>query len=255
MAEEAAITAAGGSAGFMSPIGIKDGTVIVVDPTVMEMYNAVAGANETDHHYINVNPRRDFNRDDLIIKDIRLVKEGDPCPHCGAPLKMTRGIEVGQVFTLGNKYSKALHASFLDENGREKYFEMGCYGIGVGRTMQAAIEQSNDENGIIWARSIAPFEVAIVPVNAKNAEQLTLAEEIYKELLDKGVDVLLDDRPERAGVKFTDCDLIGYPLRITIGPKAIKEATVEIKIRRTNEIIMVERDKYLNAVCDLLKGL
>ena len=255
MAEEAAITAAGGSAGFMSPIGIKDGTVIVVDPTVMEMYNAVAGANETDHHYINVNPRRDFNRDNLIIKDIRLVKEGDPCPHCGAPLKMTRGIEVGQVFTLGNKYSKALNASFLDENGREKYFEMGCYGIGVGRTMQAAIEQSNDENGIIWARSIAPFEVAIVPVNAKNAEQLTLAEEIYKELLDKGVDVLLDDRPERAGVKFTDCDLIGYPLRITIGPKAIKEATVEIKIRRTNEIIMVERDKYLNAVCDLLKGL
>ena len=255
MAEEAAIVEAGGSAGFMSPIGIKDGAVIVVDPTVMEMYNAVAGANETDHHYINVNPRRDFDREKLIVADIRLVKAGDPCPHCGAPLKMTRGIEVGQVFTLGNKYSKALNASFLDENGREKYFEMGCYGIGVGRTMQAAIEQSNDENGIIWARSIAPFEVAIVPVNAKNAEQLTLAEEIYKELLDKGVDVLLDDRPERAGVKFTDCDLIGYPLRITIGPKAIKEATVEIKIRRTNEIIMVERDKYLNAVCDLLKGL
>lgn len=255
MAEEAAIVEAGGSAGFMSPIGIADSAVIVVDPTVMEMYNAVAGANETDHHYINVNPRRDFNREKLIVKDIRLVKEGDPCPHCGAPLKMTRGIEVGQVFTLGNKYSKALNATFLDENGREKYFEMGCYGIGVGRTMQAAIEQSNDENGIIWSRAIAPFEVAIVPINAKNAEQLTLAEEIYKELLDKGVEVLLDDRPERAGVKFTDCDLIGYPLRIAIGPKSIKEGMVEIKIRRTNEIVMVERNKYLDAVLELLKKL
>lgn len=255
MAEEAAITAAGGSAGFMSPIGIKDGTVIVVDPTVMEMYNAVAGANETDHHFINVNPRRDFEREKLIVADIRLVKAGDPCPHCGAPLKMTRGIEVGQVFTLGNKYSKALNASFLDENGREKFFEMGCYGIGVGRTMQAAIEQSNDENGIIWSRAIAPFEVVVVPVNAKNAEQLSAAEEIYEELRAAGVDVLLDDRSERAGVKFTDCDLIGYPLRITIGPKAIKEGTVEIKVRRTGEISTVERGNYLSAVRSLLEKL
>ena len=255
MAEEEAITAAGGSAGFMSPIGIKDGTVIVVDPTVMEMYNAVAGANDVDHHFINVNPRRDFDREKLIVADIRLVREGDPCPHCGAPLKMTRGIEVGQVFTLGNKYSKALNAAFLDENGREKYFEMGCYGIGVGRTMQAAIEQSNDEFGIVWTRALAPFEVAVVPVNAKNAEQMSAAEKIYDELRAEGVDVLLDDRAERAGVKFNDCDLIGYPLRITIGPKAIKEGVVEIKIRRTNEFVTVERDKYLGTVLELLKGL
>ncbi|MBQ9478679.1 MAG: proline--tRNA ligase, partial [Selenomonadaceae bacterium] len=242
MAEEAAITAAGGSAGFMSPIGIADGTIIVVDPTVMEMYNAVAGANDVDHHFVNVNPRRDFDREKLIVADIRLVREGDPCPHCGAPLKMTRGIEVGQVFTLGNKYSKALNATFLDENGREKYFEMGCYGIGVGRTMQAAIEQSNDEFGIVWTRALAPFEVVVVPVNAKNAEQMSAAEKIYEELRAEGIDALLDDRAERAGVKFTDCDLIGYPLRITIGPKAIKEGVVEIKIRRTNEFVTVERD-------------
>ncbi len=255
MAEEAAITAAGGSAGFMSPIGIKDGTVIVVDPTVMEMYNAVAGANETNHHFINVNPRRDFEREKLIVADIRLVKAGDPCPHCGAPLKMTRGIEVGQVFTLGNKYSKALNASFLDENGREKFFEMGCYGIGVGRTMQAAIEQSNDENGIIWSRAIAPFEAVVVPVNAKNADQLSAAEKIYEDLRAEGVDVLLDDRSERAGVKFTDCDLIGYPLRITIGPKAIKEGTVEIKVRRTGEVSTVDRENYLSTVTNLLEGL
>ena len=255
MAEEEAIAAAGGAAGFMSPIGIKDGTVIVVDPTVMEMYNAVAGANDADHHYINVNPKRDFDREKLIVTDIRLVKEGDPCPHCGAPLKMTRGIEVGQVFTLGNKYSKALNATFLDENGREKYFEMGCYGIGVGRTMQAAIEQSNDEFGIVWTRALAPFEVVVVPVNAKNTEQLSAAEKIYDELRAEGIDALLDDRLERAGVKFNDCDLIGYPLRITIGPKAIKEGVVEIKIRRTNEFVTIERDKYLNTILDLLKGL
>lgn len=255
MAEEAAITAAGGSAGFMSPIGIADGTIIVVDPTVMEMYNAVAGANDVDHHFVNVNPRRDFDREKLIVADIRLVREGDPCPHCGAPLKMTRGIEVGQVFTLGNKYSKALNAAFLDENGREKYFEMGCYGIGVGRTMQAAIEQSNDEFGIVWTRALAPFEVAVVPVNAKNAEQMSAAEKIYDELRAEGIDVLLDDRAERAGVKFNDCDLIGYPLRITIGPKAIKEGVVEIKIRRTNEFVTVEREKYLGTILELLKGL
>ena len=255
MADEAAIVDAGGSAGFMSPIGIKDGTVIVVDASVMEMYNAVAGANETDHHFINVNPRRDFDREKLIVADIRMVREGDPCPHCGAPLKMTRGIEVGQVFTLGDKYSKALNASFLDENGREKFFEMGCYGIGVGRTMQAAIEQSNDENGIIWSRALAPFEVVVVPVNVKNAEQLSAAEKIYEELRAEHVDVLLDDRSERAGVKFTDCDLIGYPLRITIGPKALKDGTVEIKIRRTGELVTVVREKYLSTVLELLKGL
>ena len=255
MAEESAISAAGGAAGFMSPIGIKDGTVIVVDSTVMEMYNAVAGANETDHHFINVNPRRDFDREKLIVTDIRLVKEGDPCPKCGAPLKMTRGIEVGQVFTLGNKYSKALKASFLDENGREKFFEMGCYGIGVGRTMQAAIEQCNDEYGIIWSRAIAPFEVVVVPVNAKNSEQLETAEKICDELRAEGIEVILDDRAERAGVKFTDCDLIGYPLRVTIGPKAIKEGTVEIKIRRTGEIVNVERAQYLDKVRELLKEL
>ena len=255
MAEESAIVEAGGSAGFMSPIGIKDGTIIVVDSSVMEMYNAVAGANETDHHFINVNPKRDFDREKLIVTDIRMVREGDPCPHCGAPLKMTRGIEVGQVFTLGNKYSKALNASFLDENGREKYFEMGCYGIGVGRTMQAAIEQSNDEHGIIWTRALAPFEVVVVPVNAKNAEQLDAAEKIYAELRAAGIETIIDDRAERAGVKFNDCDLIGYPLRVTIGPKAIKEGTVEIKVRRSGEMITIEREKYLDTVRELLKGL
>ena len=255
MAEESAISEAGGCAGFMSPIGIKDNAVIVVDSTVMEMYNAVAGANEVDKHYINVTPKRDFTSNDMIVTDIRMVKEGDPCPHCGNPLKMTRGIEVGQVFTLGNKYSKSLNATFLDENGKEKFFEMGCYGIGVGRTMAAAIEQNNDEFGIIWSKAIAPFEVVVVPVNAKNADQLEYSETIYEELKAAGVDVLLDDRKERAGVKFNDCDLIGYPIRITISPKGITERTIEVKIRKSGEDYSFSRDEYKDKIIELLKDL
>ena len=255
MAEESAITEAGGCAGFMSPIGIKDSAVIVVDSTVMEMYNAVAGANEVDCHYINVTPKRDFNADKIVITDIRMVKEGDPCPHCGKPLKMTRGIEVGQVFTLGNKYSKSLNATFLDENGKEKYFEMGCYGIGVGRTMAAAIEQNNDDYGIIWPRAIAPFEVVVVPVNGKNEDQLVYSEKIYEELKAVGVDVLLDDRRDRAGIKFNDCDLIGYPLRITISPKSLNENTIEVKIRKTGAVHIFNRDEYKDKIIELLNDL
>ena len=237
----------------MSPIGVKKGTKIVVDSTVMEMVNAVAGANEVDAHYKNVTPKRDFG--EPFVTDIRLVQEGDPCPRCGAPLKMTRGIEAGQVFMLGTKYSEALHATFLDESGKEKPLVMGCYGIGVGRTMAAAIEQNNDKDGIIWPRAISPFEVVVVPVNAKVPEQLELSEKIYVELKTAGVDVLLDDRKERAGVKFKDCDLIGYPLRITVGPKAVEEGTVELRVRRTGETLVETKETYLVKVQELLKTL
>lgn len=253
MAEEKAIVAAGGCAGFMSPIGIKEGTRVIVDATVMEMFNACAGANEKDKHYINVNPKRDFK--DVVVADIRMVKEGDCCPRCGGIMKMTRGIEAGQVFTLGTKYSKALGATFLDENGREKVMQMGCYGIGVGRTMAAAIEQNNDENGIIWPKAIAPYEVVVVPVNAKNAEQLAVAEEIYAGLKQAGVDALLDDRKDRAGVKFKDADLIGYPLRITIGPKAVEEDAIELKIRRNGETTVAAKADAVAKAVELLKKL
>lgn len=254
MAEESAINSVGGCAGFMSPIGLKDGAKIVVDSTVMEMYNAVAGANEIDTHFINVTPKRDFDAEKIIVADIRMVQEGDPCPHCGKKLKMTRGIEVGQVFTLGNKYSKSLNATFLDESGKEKFFEMGCYGIGVGRTMAAAIEQNNDDDGIIWNKNIAPFEVVIVPVNAKENSQLDCAEKIYGELKNSGVDVLLDDRKERAGVKFKDCDLIGYPIRVTVSPKTLENNSVEIKIRRTGEIFNFDREICVEKIIELLKN-
>jgi len=254
MAGDKLIEKAGTVAGFMSPIGISN-AIIVVDQSVMLMTNAVAGANEIDAHFINVTPKRDFDAEKIIISDIRMVQEGDPCPHCGEKLKMTRGIEVGQVFTLGKKYSEALHATFLDEDGTTKPFEMGCYGIGVGRTMAAAIEQNNDADGIIWNRAIAPFEVVVVPVNAKDDKQLAFAEEIYDELKKSGVDVLLDDRKERAGVKFKDCDLIGYPLRVTISPKTLESGKIEVKVRRSGEFLNFERENCVKNILELLKTL
>lgn len=252
MASEASILAAGGVPGFMSPIGIS-GAKIVVDPTVMEMRNAIAGANQVDQHYKNVNPKRDFAK--VIVADIRLAAEGDACPHCGAALKMARGIEVGQVFKLGTKYSEALHAVYLDENGREQPMVMGCYGVGVSRTMAAAIEQNSDEHGIIWPMAIAPFAVTVVPVNAKDEAQLALAEALYAELRQAGIETLLDDRKERPGVKFKDADLIGYPLRITVGPKAINEDAIEVKVRRTGETSIYGRASYLENVRQLLANL
>ena len=253
MADEAAILSAGGVPGFMSPIGLKKGTVIVVDQSVMKMKNACCGANEVNKHYINANPERDFG--EVLVKDIRLIKAGDPCPHCGAPVQITRGIEIGQVFKLGIKYSGALRATFLDENGREKPFVMGTYGIGVSRTMAAAIEQYHDENGIIWPRAIAPYEVALVPINAKDPAQMDLAEDIYKALKEEGIDVLLDDRKDRAGVKFKDADLIGYPLRITISPKAVSEDIIETRVRKTGETLNFSKNNYLENVKALLKTL
>ena len=254
MADDAVIRAAGGWPGFMSPIGIKEGTCIVVDETAMRMHNAVSGANEQDFHYINVNPKRDFG--EVTVTDIRLVAEGDLCPACGAGhLHIGRGIEAGQIFALGTKYSEAMGATFLDEAGKTQPLQMGCYGIGVGRTMAAAIEQNHDEHGIIWPRAIAPYEVVVVAVNAKAEEQLVYAEEIYEELRAAGVDVLLDDRRERAGVKFNDCDLIGYPVRIAIGPKTIENGTIEVKIRKSGELVNFARDTYLKGVQDMLAVL
>lgn len=253
MAEESAIRAIGGVPGFMSPIGLSKDVIVVVDATVMEMHNAVCGANEEDCHYKNANPKRDFG--DVIVADIRLIEEGDPCPHCGAPVKMTHGIEVGQVFKLGIKYSKALGATFLDENGKEKPLIMGCYGIGVSRTMAAAIEQFHDDNGIIWPASIAPFEVVIVPINAKDEAQMQIAEKLYADMKNVGIDVLLDDRKDRAGVKFKDADLIGYPVRITVSPKLLDANEVEIKVRRDGATSNVKVDDCAQTVKDMLKNL
>ena len=254
MADEDAIRAVGGCPGFMSPIGIAEGTHIVVDETAMRMHNAVSGANEADFHYMNVNPKRDFGA--VTVADIRLVEEGDACPVCEqGHLHIGRGIEAGQIFALGTKYSEAMGATFLDEAGKAQPMQMGCYGIGVGRTMAAAIEQNHDEHGIIWPRAIAPYEVVVVAVNAKDDAQLAYAEEVYEELRAAGIDVLLDDRRERAGVKFNDCDLIGYPVRIASGPKTIDNGSIEVKVRRTGELVNFARNTYLKGVQDMLAAL
>ena len=238
--------------GYIGPVGLTNVT-IVADASVMNLHNAVCGTNEADRHYINVLPRRDIKP--THVADIRLIREGDPCPRCSSPVKTARGIEVGQVFKLHTKYSQALDATYLDENGQEQLMVMGCYGVGVSRTMAAAIEQHHDADGIIWPASIAPYQVVIVPINTKDEPQMTMAEQIYRELSAVGVEVVLDDREERSGVKFKDADLIGYPLRITVGPKALKENCVELKVRRTKESLLLPLDGYVDGVTRLLASL
>lgn len=244
--------ATGASRGFSGPVGLK-GVRIIADLEVVAMTNAAAGANRDNFHYLNVNPVRDFTID--ITADVRMVETGEPCPRCGRKLEEARGTEVGQIFKLGVKYSKLLGATYLDESGKAKPIIMGCYGIGVTRTMAAAIEQNNDRDGIIWPAAIAPFHAVVVPVNTKDSGQAALAENIYERLTSAGIETLLDDRPERAGVKFKDADLIGYPLRITVGSKAMSEKTFEVKARRTGEVTMVPADKLEQTVLEMLRAL
>ena len=244
-------------AGFISPIGLKqtEDFAIVVDESVMETYNVCGGANKKDAHYVNINPKRDFNVEDIIVAPIRLITKDDVCPKCGGALEHAKGIEVGQVFKLGTKYSEALQATFLDQNGRPNPMIMGCYGIGVSRTLAAAIEQYHDENGIIWPRSIAPFEAVIVPINAKDEALMSTSQTIYTALQNAGVDVLLDDRKDRAGVKFKDADLIGYPLRITVSKNTLENNEVEIQIRKSGEALPCAIDSVSDKVTELLQNL
>ena len=245
------------TAGFISPVGLKqtDDFAIVVDESVMETYNVCGGANKADAHYININPKRDFNTEDIIVAPIRLITKDDVCPECHSPLEYSKGIEVGQVFKLGTKYSESLQATYLDQNGRPNAMVMGCYGIGVSRTLAAAIEQYHDENGIVWPRAIAPFEVVIVPINAKDEALMSTSTSIYDTLLNNKVDVLLDDRKDRAGVKFKDADLIGYPLRITVSKNTLESNEVEIRVRKTGEAINCPIDEVSNKVQELLSQL
>ena len=245
------------TAGFISPVGLQqtEEFAIVVDESVMETYNVCGGANKKDAHYVNINPKRDFNVEDIIVAPIRLITKDDVCPTCGGSLEHAKGIEVGQVFKLGTKYSEALQATFLDQNGRPNPMIMGCYGIGVSRTLAAAIEQYHDENGIIWPRSIAPFEAVIVPINSKDEALMSTSETIYSALQEAGVDVLLDDRKDRAGVKFKDADLIGYPLRITVSKNTLENNEVEIQIRKTGEALSCAIDSVATKVTELLQNL
>lgn len=229
----------GVAVGYVGPVGL--GSIpIYADLEIPYLVNAVAGANCNDYHCLNVNPGRDFTP--VKVADLRQAEAGEPCPQCGSALDQARGIEVGQIFKLGTKYSRALGATYVDEKGEEKAIVMGCYGIGISRTMAAAVEQHHDEHGIIWPISIAPYQVVIIPVSARDETQMAEAEKLYRELQVEGLEVVLDDRDERAGVKFVESDLIGYPLRLTIGKKTLTQGTVDWKWRWSKEEKAVPRE-------------
>lgn len=240
----------GAGFGSLGPVGVSEEIEILADLDVENMANASVGANEDGFHYLNANFGRDFSV--THFADLRTVQEGEISPDGKGRLKFTRGIEIGHIFKLGTRYSKDLDAVVLDENGRQLPIIMGCYGIGVSRLLSAIVEQHSDENGIVWPRSIAPFDVHVIPVNVKKEEQVELSEKVTELLENAGYKVLVDDRKERPGVKFADSDLIGIPARITVGKKAA-EGIVEIKLRRTGETLEVKLDELLNSLQILLK--
>jgi prolyl-tRNA synthetase len=242
--DEMIMKATGAPRGFAGAVGIK--TRVIADYSIMNLVNMVTGANEENYHLKNVNIGRDFQVDSFA--DLRVSQPGDACPRCGGVIKFVRGIEVGHVFKLGTKYSKAMKAVYLDRDGKEKTMIMGCYGIGIGRTVAACIEQNFDSNGIIWPMPLAPFPVIVTPVNIKESDVMKASEDIYSELLDCGVESIIDDRDERAGVKFKDADLIGIPLRIVVGSKNLAQGRVELKIRRSGESSLYETGKIVDEV-------
>ncbi len=235
--------------GFAGPVGLE--IPVYADKEVAMMKNFVIGANETDMHYKNVNINKDFTP--FTVADIRLVEEGDVCPKCGHKIKTAQGVEVGHIFKLGTKYSEALGLKYLDENGKSNVVVMGSYGIGVTRCLSAAIEQNNDENGIIWPVALAPYQAIVIPANYKSDEQNEMAEKLYKELTDAGIETLIDDRSERAGVKFKDADLIGIPVRIVVGKKC-GEGIVEYKERREKEAVEKTYEQAKNDVIEFIKS-
>lgn len=238
--------------GFIGPNGME-GIKIIADETVFDMKNFVVGINETDKHLAGANLDKVLSKD-TIKADIRLVERGELCPDCGRPLAVTKGIEVGNIFKLGTKYSKPMNAIYTDVNGKTHPFVMGCYGIGISRTAAAAVEAHHDEHGIKWPLAIAPYHVVIVPVNIQDELQMQVANSLYQILKTAGVEVVLDDRDERAGVKFKDADLIGFPFRITVG-KTISEGLVECKIRETDETFKVTPEEAKQTIIEAVLSL
>lgn len=242
----------GAPVGFAGPVGLT-GVQIIVDPMVAQMKNMIVGANAKEKHILNVNLGRDFQATQTI--DITLVTEGDGCPNCEGQLNAKSGIEVGNTFSLGTKYSESLGAKFLDADGKEHPIIMGSYGIGVTRTPQAVLEKYHDERGIIWPKSIAPYLVHLIPLNSDKENVAEANETVYASLTDAGIDVLMDDRPGRAGVKFNDADLVGCPIRITIGEKSLKDGKIELRARSRSETELVTVEEVVEAVEQLAKQL
>lgn len=244
----------GSEPGFLGPVGLKEDLQVIADYSIEPMADLVTGANQKDQHYTGANPGRDFQISQY--SDIRLIGAGDPCPRCsGGTLEVWRGIEVGHVFKLGTKYSSALNACYLDKDGKEQVIFMGCYGIGIGRTVAASIEQNHDENGIVWPLPLAPFHCSVVVINAQKDEAAMAAgQELHDRLEAAGVEVLLDDRDERPGFKFKDHDLIGIPLRIVVGGKNLADGKVEFKQRGSGEMQLVTADQAFEAVTTAVKA-
>ena len=245
--------------GFIGPVNLPSGIKLVCDSSLKDSKSWACGANEVDYHYIGACPGRDFKVD--VWADLITVCAGDPCPHCGQPLKAARGIEVSQVFQLGTKYSEAMGATFADENGDEKPLIMGCYGVGVSRTLAAIVEQHNDENGIIWPVTVAPYQVSIIPLDPKKEDCAEVCLQLEEQLVAAGIDVIVDDRDERPGVKFADNDLMGFPYQLIIGKRGLKNGTVELKNRETGERSDVEIasvaqmvSKLVNDACEALES-
>jgi prolyl-tRNA synthetase len=243
----------GAKVGFAGPVGLKDVTIIA-DDEVLKLKNFVSGANRTDYHQLNINPTRDFKPNKIV--NIRNAVGGELCPKCQKEqLKSSYGIEVGNTFMLGTKYSQSMSAKFIDQEGTEKPFIMGSYGVGITRTAQAAVEKYNDQDGIIWPNAIAPLSVSVVPVDVKQERLRQTAEEIYGHLSERKVEVILDDRDERAGVKFKDSDLVGFPLKVVIGEKSLADNKVELQLRKSGEKRLIERSQAVSEIVKLLSAL
>jgi len=246
---EEILACTGGPLGFSGPIGFEE-TMLIADIRLKHMENFVVGANEADYHYINANLDRDFKVDGYT--DLVVSIEGDSCIKCGQSVSLEKGIEVGQIFELGTKYSDVMHATYLEQDGQERPFVMGCYGIGITRTVAAVIEQSHDANGIIWPLSVAPYQIEVLPVNVNDDKLRAAGEDAYESLKRCGFEVLLDDRDQRPGFKFKDADLIGLPMRVVIGEKAMAEGKVEVHLRKTGESIRVALDRVPDTVESLI---
>jgi len=249
---EQILEATGGPMGFSGPVGLKIRKV--ADISVKTMGTSVTGANKADYHVINVNLGKDFEINEFY--DIRVASDGDKCPKCdGGSLVSTRGIEVGHLFMLGTKYSEAMNATFVDSDGKEKPFIMGCYGIGIGRTVAAAIEQNHDESGIIFPKSLAPFEVTVLPLKIKDEQVRLAAEEIYSGLIEAGCEAIIDDRDVGPGFKFKDAELIGIPIIVAVGPRTIKEGEAEVKVRKTSDSRNIKLKAVVKEVSELLASI
>ena len=238
--------------GFIGPVNLPEGIRVVCDESLRDATNWVCGANEPGFHFTGIQEGRDFTAD--AWADLVTVIAGDPCPHCGKPLSAARGIEVSQVFQLGTKYSAAMGATFMDEDGKEKPLIMGCYGVGVSRTLAAVVEQHNDENGIVWPVSVAPYEVAIVPLDVNDDLVWPAAQKVADELAAAGIEVVIDDRKERPGVKFADNDLMGFPYQLVFGKRAVKGGNCELKDRATGERVDVSLDEVAEKVAGLVRS-